>query len=143
MARFFARRHEPRSGVIRNARLRPALERDDERLLRQVLGEADVANDANQTADQPRGLDPPDRLDGLAWVGALAMTALLRRAYDLRCRSTSARSRSSFARSSGVSSLPKSSASKMGRRVTSTPPSNGARLSHSTASSIDFTCQIQ
>ena len=37
----------------------------------------------------------------------------------------------------------KSSASNTGRISTSAPPSNGARFSHSTASSIDFTCQIQ
>src|SRR5437667_9705316 len=54
-----------------------------------------------------------------------------------------ARKRSSCARSSGVNSLPKSSDSSTGRISTSVPPPNGARLSHSTASSIDFTCHSQ
>src|SRR5688572_29899578 len=57
--------------------------------------------------------------------------------------SDSARILSSWARSSGVNASPKSSASNTGRISTSVPPSNGAFLSHSTASSIDFTCQIQ
>src|ERR1700730_14260120 len=54
-----------------------------------------------------------------------------------------ARSLSSWALSSGESWAPKSAASNTGRISTSVPPSNGARLSHSTASSIDFTCQSQ
>jgi hypothetical protein len=65
---------------------------------------------------------------------------------DFRCRSTSARKRSSCARSSGVNSLPKSSASKTGRiSISDSSPGigSGQRLTHSTASSIDFTCQIQ
>lgn len=129
------RGHEPGAGVVRDPARGPALHRHDQRLLREVLGEPDVAHHAHEAADQPGGFDPPDRLDGLA-RGAAAHD-------ELRCRSTSACSFACFARSSGESSLPKSSGEKMGRRVTSTPPSNGARLSHSTASSIDLTCQIQ
>ena len=121
------RRHQPGAGIVRDARLRPALERRHERLLRQILGEADVAHHANQPADQPRRLDAPDRLDGLA-RGRLGRRATSHRATTRFCRSISARSRSSCARSSGVSSLPKSSASKTGRISTSTPPSNGAAL---------------
>ena len=124
--------HEPRAGVLGDAHHGPSLHRGHERLLREVLGEPDVAHHARKAAYQPCGFNPPDGLDGLA-----------RGAHDLFCRATSARSRSSCARNSGESSLPKSSGSKTGRRVTSTPPSNGARLSHSTASSIEFTCQIQ
>ena len=37
------RGHEPGARVARNARSRPLLERGDERVLRQVLGQADVA----------------------------------------------------------------------------------------------------
>src|ERR1700722_2394015 len=44
---------------------------------------------------------------------------------------------------SGVRFSPKSFASYTGRISTSVPPSNGARFTHSTASSIERTCQIQ
>ena len=56
--------------------------------------------------------------------------------YDTLRFSTSARRRSSLARSSGVSSAPKSSASKMGRISTSASGAfmKGERLSQSTAS---------
>ena len=46
-------------------------------------------------------------------------------------------------RSSGVIYSPKSSASKTWRSSISAPPSNGARLSHSIASSRDAHSQIQ
>src|SRR5688572_30039307 len=49
-----------------------------------------------------------------------------------------ARSRSSCSLSSGVSSGPKSSVSKTWR-ISTSPSSKGARLTHSIASSIDFT----
>jgi hypothetical protein len=42
-----------------------------------------------------------------------------------------------------VYSFPKSSASNTWRSSTSVSPPKGARLSHSIASSLDFTCQIQ
>src|SRR6185437_14173746 len=51
--------------------------------------------------------------------------------------------RFSCSRSSGVRFAPKSSGPNTGRISTSSPPSKGARFSHSTASSIDRTCQIQ
>src|SRR6266702_310401 len=47
------------------------------------------------------------------------------------------------ASSGGKMSEGKSDASNTWRISTSVPPSNGARLSHSTASSIDFTCHSQ
>src|SRR5262249_53221109 len=53
------------------------------------------------------------------------------------------RSRSSWALSSGENSSQKSHASNTGRISISVPPSKGARLSHSTASSIDLTCHSQ
>src|SRR5207244_2254066 len=53
------------------------------------------------------------------------------------------RSRSSRSLISGVSSAPKSAASNTCRTSTSVPPSNGARFSHSIASSFDFTCHSQ
>src|SRR5262249_4037931 len=55
-----------------------------------------------------------------------------------------ARRRFSAARSSPVGSLgAKSCGSNTWRSSTSVPPSNGARLSHSIASSFDFTCHSQ
>ena len=45
--------HEPGARVVRDARLRPLLERGDERVLRQLLGEADVAHDAREAGDEP------------------------------------------------------------------------------------------
>jgi hypothetical protein len=53
------------------------------------------------------------------------------------------RSRRSRSLSSGVKFSPRSLASYTGRISTSVPPSNGARFSHSTASSIERTCQTQ
>jgi len=52
------------------------------------------------------------------------------------------RRRCSCSRSSGVSSAPKSSASNT-CRISTSASWNGARLSHSIASSFDFTCQSQ
>ena len=56
--------HEPRAGVLRDARLGPSLHRDDEGFLREVLGEPDVAHHADEAADQPwriRSARPPRR----------------------------------------------------------------------------------
>src|SRR5207245_2712479 len=55
--------HQPGARVVRDAGLRPALQGDDQRILRQLLGEADVANHVREAGDQPRGLDPPDGVD--------------------------------------------------------------------------------
>ncbi len=43
---------------------RPLLERDDQRVLRQLLGQTDVAHQARKPGDEPRGLDAPHRVDG-------------------------------------------------------------------------------
>ena len=63
------RGHQPGARVVRDARLRPLLERGDQRVLRQLLGQADVAHHARQAGDEPRRLDPPDRVDGAMGVG--------------------------------------------------------------------------
>jgi hypothetical protein len=60
------RRHEPRAGVVGHARLGPLLERRHERVLRELLGEADVAHHAREAGDDPRRLDPPDGVDRAA-----------------------------------------------------------------------------
>src|SRR5262245_55860116 len=61
--------HQPRARIVGDARLRPALQRGDERVLRQFLGEADVTHDACEAGDQPWGFDPPDRVDGAMCFG--------------------------------------------------------------------------
>src|SRR3982751_3321409 len=63
--------------------------------------------------------------------------------YDAFCFSICWRMRSSCSLSSGVNSASKSSASNTWRISTSSPPSNGARFNHSTASSIERTCHSQ
>ena len=55
--------HEPGARVVRNARLRPLLERGDEDVLRELLGQADVALDPRDAGDEARGLDAKDRAD--------------------------------------------------------------------------------
>ena len=48
----------------------PLLERGDERVLRQLLGEADVAHHAREAGDELRLLDAPDRVDGVMCIGS-------------------------------------------------------------------------
>src|SRR5713226_8437139 len=62
--------HEPGAWVVRDARLRPLLERGDERVLREILGKTDIAHDPRETGDEPRRLDPPDRVDGAMRIGS-------------------------------------------------------------------------
>ena len=52
--------HEPCAGIGGDACLGPALERGDEGILGEVFGQADVANDAGESGDEPGGLDTPD-----------------------------------------------------------------------------------
>jgi hypothetical protein len=61
-------RHEPRAGVVRHARRRPLLQRGHERVLGQLLGEADVVHHPSQPGDDPRRLQPPDGVDGAPGV---------------------------------------------------------------------------
>ena len=62
--------HEPGARVVRDARLRPLLERGDQRVLRELLGQADVAHDPREAGDEPGRLDPPDRVDRAVGVGS-------------------------------------------------------------------------
>lgn len=55
--------HEPGPGVVGNADLWPAFQRRNERVLRELLGEPDVAHHSRETRDEPRGLDPPHGVD--------------------------------------------------------------------------------
>ena len=69
IARCLAVGHQPRAGIVGHARLRPLLERGDQRVLRQLLGEADVAHHAREPGDQLGRLDAPDRVDRAVYVG--------------------------------------------------------------------------
>src|SRR5260370_32974063 len=54
---------QPGAGIVRDARLRPPLERRDESILRKLLGHTYVADDASKPGDQSGRLNPPDRID--------------------------------------------------------------------------------
>jgi hypothetical protein len=62
--------HEPGARTVRDARLGPPLERRDQGVLRQLLGEADVAHDAREAGDEPRRFDAPDRVDRAIRLGS-------------------------------------------------------------------------
>ena len=65
--------HQPGARVARDARRRPLLEGRDQRVVRQVLGRAEVAHQAHQAGDQLRRLEAPHRLDGGVGVGCHAV----------------------------------------------------------------------
>src|SRR5690606_5334865 len=52
--------HQPGAGIVRHAGFGPGLERDQQGVLCQFLGQRDVAHHARQSGDQPRLLDLPD-----------------------------------------------------------------------------------
>lgn len=56
--------HQPGARIVRDARLRPALEGGDQSVLREFLGEADVAQQPRERGDDARRLDAPHRVDG-------------------------------------------------------------------------------
>jgi hypothetical protein len=58
--------HQPRAGIVGDARARPALERDDQGFLREIFGEPDITHESREATDQPRRFDAPDGLDGPA-----------------------------------------------------------------------------
>ena len=66
---------QPAGRVARHAVARPGDQRLGERLLGEVLGQREVAGVAGQRADDPRRLDPPDGLDGLATRRGVARPA--------------------------------------------------------------------
>src|SRR6185312_5689356 len=59
----FCGRHEPCAGIVRNSGCRPLVERRDECILSEVLGEADVAYHACQAGDEFSRFDSPDCVD--------------------------------------------------------------------------------
>src|SRR3984893_10799983 len=96
----------------------------------------------NARQNRPPRARPPYRRQHLRRQSARPRS---RRGYDFEaflCNSAR-RACSRAASSGGRTSAGKSPASYTCRISTSAPPSNGARLSHSTASSMDFTCHSQ
>ena len=65
----FASGHQPCAWVAGNALGRPLLQGGDERVVRQVLGDRQVAREPREPGDQPRGLQSPDGLDRAPRVG--------------------------------------------------------------------------
>ncbi len=66
---MLGRGHEPGARIVRDTRLGPPLERCHERVLGEILRQADVAHDPRQAGDERRGLDPPDSLDRALLAG--------------------------------------------------------------------------
>ena len=62
--------HEPRPRPFRDAGPRPLLERCYERLLRKLLGNADIAHHAGEAGDELCLLDAKDRIYGAVGVGS-------------------------------------------------------------------------
>ena len=46
--------HEPGARVVRDARLRPLLEGDNESILREIFSQADIAHDSHQPGNKSR-----------------------------------------------------------------------------------------
>src|SRR5882724_13113596 len=142
--------HEPGARVVRDTCLRPPLERGHQGLLRELLGETDVAHHPRQTGDETGRLDPPDRVYGMLRIGSrqgdrsqhVLPPAQGRKRYR-RCVSIFLRSSSSFFMSFPLGSLGAKSGVSNTCRISTSVSSKGARLSHSIASSLDFTCQSQ
>ena len=76
--------HEPGARIVRDARLRPLLERGHEGLLREVLGPPDVAHHSRETGDEAGRLDAPDGVDGAMDVGRVTRSRRGRRLRPTR-----------------------------------------------------------
>ena len=63
------RGRDPRAGVARQPALRPDLERDQERVLDGLLGEVEVAEDADERRDRPSRLLAEQAVDSLGRRG--------------------------------------------------------------------------
>ena len=84
IARFFAVAISQAPGLSGTPVARPALERRDQRVLRQVLGQPDVADQPRQAGDEAGGLDPPDRLDRRPGIGRRRQLSRPRRRVEVR-----------------------------------------------------------
>ena len=135
----FAGRHEPGAGIARDAGAWPFLERGDERVMRQVLGRADIADEPHEPGHQPGGLDAPDGVDGAMGVGLC---------HDHPSHHPDAGDASRYRPRACISSNPAAAACTSGGKsdiswtcrtsMISWSPI-GARLAHSMASSRDRT----
>ncbi len=74
--------HEPRAGILRHAGLRPLLECGDQRVLRQLFGDADIAHDARQAGDDARRLHAPHGVDGAIDLAAVDVSEAPRNRSD-------------------------------------------------------------
>jgi hypothetical protein len=63
------RGHQPTGRVLRHAASRPLLQGGDQGVLRQLLGEPDIAHQAGQRGDDAARLQPPHRRHHGARVG--------------------------------------------------------------------------
>jgi len=61
--------HQPRAGIVGNARFGSLLESGDQSLLCEVFGETDIAHHAREAGNQLGRFDSPDRVDGAVCVG--------------------------------------------------------------------------
>jgi hypothetical protein len=71
---MFGRGHKPGSRVVWDARFRPLFERSDESILSEVLGDADVAHNSREAGDEPRRLDPPDRVNRTMGIVSISIS---------------------------------------------------------------------
>ena len=60
---MFGGRHQPGAGVVRHAAAGPLLERDHQGILGELFRKSDIAQQAREAGDQPRGFDPPHGID--------------------------------------------------------------------------------
>jgi hypothetical protein len=61
--------HQPGAGIPWDARFGPLLERGDQRILRQILGHADIPDDACEPGNETGRFDPPDGIDRAMSLG--------------------------------------------------------------------------
>src|SRR5664280_3077778 len=89
-------RHQPRPGVGRNAVLRPSGRSDGERLLGGLLGEVEVAEEADEGGDDASPLLPEDLVER-RYHSMIGRTSIAppRRAAGIRAANPTAASRSS------------------------------------------------
>src|SRR5438132_9163937 len=62
--------HKPGTRVVRDARLRPLLERGDQSVLRELFGQTHITDAPRENSNDRGGLDPPDRVDRAMRMGS-------------------------------------------------------------------------
>ena len=146
---MLCRGHQPGAWIFRDARLRPLLQRGYQRVLGEVLGNAEVAHHPHQAGDEPGRLDSPDRIDCSMCVGCrhsypshhlqFPVQAGRQRAHAL-LRLADCNSGNPAAASCTSAGKSENSCTW---RTSMTQSSPGHRVAHSMASSLDFTWIIQ